>query len=221
MAIAKTKERAAVRGRPFHFGGTRLAFGSVSSAPIEPSPKEKRRRLEAALVATGAEDRSAFETLYGLTKGKLFGICLRICGSRQAAEDVMAETYLTIWKRAGAYQPGRVSPITWLATIARNKSIDWKRKRGRRPQTSDEKLPELVDDAPRADDLMVADQDAAKLHLCLDKLGEDQRGAIRTAFFEGLSYSELAEREGVPLGTMKSRIRRGLISLKDCLRDDD
>ena len=193
----------------------------MSSAPVQSSSEDQRRRLEAALVATGEEDRGAFETLYGLTKGKLFGICLRICGSRQAAEDVMAETYLTIWKRAGAYQPGRVSPITWLATIARNKSIDWKRKRGRRPQTSDEKLPELIDEGPRADDLMLADENAARLHLCLDRLGDDQRGAIRTAFFEGLSYSELAEREGVPLGTMKSRIRRGLLSLKDCLRDED
>lgn len=221
MATATLHERAARRGRPFHFGAVRLAFGAVSSAPANPSPKDQRRRLEAALVATGEEDRSAFETLYGMTKAKLFGICLRICGSRQAAEDVMAETYLTIWKRAGAYQPGRVSPVTWLATIARNKSIDWKRKRGRRPQTSDEKLPELIDETPRADDIMMADQDATKLHLCLDKLGEDQRGAIRTAFFEGLSYSELAERENIPLGTMKSRIRRGLIALKDCLRDDD
>ncbi|HEU4876386.1 MAG TPA: sigma factor, partial [Sphingomicrobium sp.] len=83
-------------------------------APSTPDADAARQRLVEALIATGAEDRSAFRTLYGLTSAKLFGVCLRICGERQAAEDVLSEVYLTVWKRAGAYEPGRASPISWL-----------------------------------------------------------------------------------------------------------
>lgn len=133
----------------------------------------------------------------------------------------MSEVYLTIWKRAGAYQPGRVSPVTWLATIARNKAIDWRRARGRRKDAPVEEIAELPDSGPLAEQQLLEGEQRERLHLCLDRLGDDQRSAIRTAFFNGLTYSELAEREGVPLGTMKSRVRRGLMALKDCLNNDD
>ncbi len=177
--------------------------------------------LVEALVATGNEDRNAFRTVYRLTSAKLFGVCLRICGDRQAAEDVLSEVYLTVWKRAGAFEPGRASPISWLATIARNRAIDWRRSSGRRPTTSVDEVAELADERASAEDTMLVDEQAAQLHLCLDKLEERQRGAIRTAFFDGLTYAELAERDAVPLGTMKSWVRRGLLRLKECLRADD
>ncbi|MEO7814538.1 MAG: sigma-70 family RNA polymerase sigma factor [Sphingomicrobium sp.] len=177
-------------------------------------------RLVEALVATGAEDRAAFSTLYKLTSAKLFGVCLRICGERQAAEDVLSEVYLTIWRRAGAYEPGRASPISWLATIARNRAIDWRRAAGRKVATNLDDAPEVADPAPSAEQRMLASGEDQRLHSCLDQLEDKQRGAIRTAFFDGLTYAELAERDGVPLGTMKSWVRRGLMRLKDCLRDD-
>lgn len=94
------------------------------SEPISPGEPAAAARtaLVEALVATGEQDRSAFQRVYRLTSAKLFGVCLRICGDRQAAEDVLHEVYLTVWKRAGGYEPGRSSPITWLATIARNRA---------------------------------------------------------------------------------------------------
>ncbi|WP_310467174.1 sigma-70 family RNA polymerase sigma factor [Sphingomonas sp.] len=192
------------------------------SAPLPPQPTTDAARaaLVEALVATGAEDRSAFATLYQMTSAKLFGICLRICGERGAAEDVLSEVYLTIWRRAGAYEPGRASPISWLATIARNRAIDWRRSAGRRPGVTLDAAPEVADETPTAEDRMVEREVAGRLHLCLDQLDDKQRGAIRSAFFGGLTYAELAEREAVPLGTMKSWVRRGLQKLKDCLRDD-
>ena len=171
-------------------------------------------------MATGGEDRAAFATLYQLTSAKLFGVCLRICGDRQAAEDVLSEVYLTIWRRAGAFEPGRASPISWLATIARNRAIDWRRSTGRKPAVSLDAAPDVADDAPSAEDQLVQGEADQRLHLCLDQLDDKQRGAIRTAFFDGMTYAELAERDGVPLGTMKSWVRRGLMRLKDCLRDD-
>ena len=188
--------------------------------PSQPATVAARERLVEALVATGAEDRAAFATLYRLTSAKLFGVCLRICGERQAAEDVLSEVYLTIWRRAGAFEPGRASPISWLATIARNRAIDWRRSAGRKLAVTLDDAPEVADPEPSAEDRLVTSGEDHRLHLCLDQLEDKQRGAIRTAFFEGLTYAELAEREGVPLGTMKSWVRRGLIRLKDCLSDD-
>ena len=192
------------------------------TVPLQPQPTNDaaRARLVEALVATGAEDRAAFATLYNLTSAKLFGVCLRICGERQAAEDVLSEVYLTVWRRAGAYEPGRASPISWLATIARNRAIDWRRSSGRKVAITLDEAPEVADPEPSAEQRMVTNDEDQRLHLCLDQLEDKQRGAIRTAFFDGLTYAELAEREGVPLGTMKSWVRRGLMRLKDCLRDD-
>ena len=176
-----------------------------------------RARLVEALVATGNADRAAFRQVYKLTSAKLFGICLRICGERQAAEDVLHEVYITIWKRAGAYEPGRASPISWLATIARNRAIDWRRANPAARTAPVEDLVNLPDDTLSAPDQMDQEEAARRLHLCLDALDQPQRDAIRTAFFDGLTYAELADRKAVPLGTMKSWIRRGLMRLKDCL----
>lgn len=178
---------------------------------------DARLKLVEALVRTGHEDRAAFRDLYALTSAKLFGICYRICGERQAAEDVLHDVYLTIWKRAGAYEPHRASPITWLATIARNRAIDWRRAQGVRRATPIEDAPPILDEAPLVSDTLVADEEAHRLHGCLEALEDRQRGAIRTAFFDGVTYAELAERESVPLGTMKSWVRRGLAKLRECL----
>lgn len=182
-----------------------------------PDAHAARAKLAELLWRIGQEDRSAIAPLYTLTSAKLFGICLRICGERQAAEDVLQEVYLTVWKRAAGYDPGRASPITWLATIARNRAIDWRRAQGNRAMTViDEALP-VADDRPLAYDTMLAAESDRRLHLCLDQLEDRQRDAIRTAFFDGVTYAELADRLGVPLGTMKSWVRRGLMRLKECV----
>lgn len=178
-----------------------------------------RATLAAALIATGEEDRSAFRTVYRMTSAKLFGICIRICGDRQAAEDVLHEVYLTIWRRAGSFQPDRASPISWLATIARNRAIDWRRANSARRIDPVEWADEIADGSLTADEAMIAGESDRRLHLCLDSLDVQQKNAIRTAFFGGLTYAELAERSAVPLGTMKSWVRRGLARLKECLGD--
>lgn len=188
--------------------------------PVPADPAAARAHLTDVLVRTGGEDRSAMAELYHLTAAKLFGICLRICGERQAAEDVLQEVYLTIWKRAGGYEPGRASPISWLATIARNRAIDWRRAQRTRPATPIDDAPDIADDRPLASEAMIVNDEGRRLHLCLEALEDRQRVAIRTAFFEGATYAELADRQGVPLGTMKSWVRRGLQRLKECVSDD-
>lgn len=189
------------------------------SEPIqsEPAAASARAALVEALIATGEQDRLAFQQVYRLTSAKLFGICVRICGERQAAEDVLHEVYLTVWKRAGAYEPGRSSPITWLATIARNRAIDWRRAAVKSSSRPLSEATDVADDTPLAVDGIIQQQQDRSLHLCLDNLDVNQREAIRSAFYGGLTYAELAERKAVPLGTMKSWVRRGLLRLKECL----
>lgn len=176
-----------------------------------------RTRLTEMLVRTGDEDRAAFREVYRLTSAKLFGICLRICGERQAAEDVLHDVYLLVWRRAAGFEPGRASPISWLATIARNKAIDWRRAQGRQTAAPIAAAGDPADSRPLASDALLADEQMRRLHHCLDGLEDRQRDAIRTAFFDGVTYHELAERVAVPVGTMKSWIRRGLLSLRSCL----
>ena len=187
------------------------------AAPMTGRDAAARAELTEMLVRTGDEDRAAFRELYVRTNAKLFGICLRICGEREAAADVLHDVYLTVWKRAGGYEPSRASPITWLATIARNRAIDWRRAQGSRRTAPIEDAPEIADDAPLASETLIADEDAHSLHRCLDELDGNQRDSIRTAFFQGVTYAELAERLNVPLGTMKSWVRRGLARLRECL----
>jgi len=181
------------------------------------SPDAARTRLAETLVKVGSEDRAAFRDLYDLTSAKLFGICLRICGQREAAEDVLHEVYLIVWRRAGAWEPGRASPITWLATIARNRAIDWRRSAGGRPTTTLDDAPDLPDLTPDAEAGLVAAGERHRLVDCLAELDDRQRDSIRTAFFDGVTYADIAARAAVPVGTAKSWIRRGLARLKDCL----
>lgn len=180
----------------------------------------RRAALTRALVDTAAEDRDAFRQVYRLTYAKLFGICLRICGERQAAEDVLQDVYVQVWRRAGAYEPGRASPITWLAAIARNRALDWRRAHARSHVAAGATLPDVADPAPDAETTLADADEAARIRDCLDQLEERQRSAVRTAFYDGVTYAELALRESVPLATMKSLVRRALIRLRGCLSDD-
>ena len=182
------------------------------------SSADARAALRTALVATGHGDRRAFALVYQRTSAKLFGVCLRILGSRNEAEDALQEAYVNVWRKAAGYDPAKSSPISWLAALARNKAIDRLRARGTRAHSPiDEEAMALVDPAPSATDRIEAGEDARRLGGCIDELEDKQRGAIRAAFFDGATYSELATRGGVPLGTMKSWVRRGLMRLKECL----
>lgn len=174
-----------------------------------------RAHLAETLVAVGGEDRAAFHELYRLTSAKLFGIALRICGDRQAAEDVLHEVYLIVWRRAGAWEPGRASPITWLATIARNRAIDW--RRAVRPAASLDAADGIADPDIGAEARLAVAGERHALLDCLAELEERQRAAIRRAFFDGLTYAQVAAAAGVPVSTTKSWVRRGLGKLKECL----
>ena len=187
--------------------------------PSSPSAILARKRLADALISVGRGDRAALAEVYNLTSAKLFGICLRICGDREEAEDVVQEVYVKVWQRAGRFDPERASPITWLAAIARNSAIDRLRARPTVAAAPIDAAGEVADDRPAADAAIEDAQEQGRMRACLDALEARASSAIRAAFFGGLTYAELAERDRVPLGTMKTWIRRGLLQLRACLGD--
>jgi RNA polymerase sigma-70 factor (ECF subfamily) len=191
---------------------------AVSSSGARVSDTAAQAALSAALRAAARGDRKALRDVFDRTSAKLMGICLRILKDREEAEDVLQEVYVSIWSRAGTFDPGKASAITWLATIARNRAIDRLRSRRSRAGSAPvEEIMELADDRPDGFAVVAAKDEGERIHHCLSTLETKLQEMIRVAFFDGLSYSDLAARAGVPLGTMKSWIRRGLQRLRDCL----
>jgi RNA polymerase sigma factor (sigma-70 family) len=171
---------------------------------------DEDEQLNAEIARVGTGDRAALRRVYDETSARLFGICLRLTGDRDAAEDALQETYLRVWRRADRFDPARASALTWLALVARGVAIDGRRAAGR--AAAGRAAAEALPTAPAPDA-----QELHTLNDCLDRLDDGQRGYIRSAFYGGYSYDELARTAEVPAGTMKSRIRRGLAALKRCL----
>ncbi|BDA82545.1 RNA polymerase sigma factor [Aureimonas sp. SA4125] len=183
------------------------------------TPDEGRQYLVERLEAVAGGDRAALRDIYERTSAKLFGVCLRILPDREEAEDVLQDVYLTVWNKAERFDPSRASPITWLATIARNRAIDRQRALGPRAfhRAIDDAL-DVAEDAPDVLTQMERVEENRQLTACLETLDARTRGAIVSAFFGGRTYETLAADESLPLGTMKSLIRRGLQRLKNCLQ---
>ena len=184
---------------------------------VSAASDDARERLAKALARVARGDRAALGDIYSATSAKLFGVCLRILPDREEAEDVLQEAYLTVWRKAAAFDPSRGSPITWLVTLTRNRALD--RLRSRRPIPSEpiDLVDHVADEALPADSLIERDQESARLAACLGELPSADGTLIRAAFYQGSSYPELAARAALPLGTVKSRIRRALLKLKGCL----
>jgi RNA polymerase sigma-70 factor (ECF subfamily) len=181
-------------------------------------PDTARQQLAAALVRVAKGDRAALQLVYHDTAAKLFGVCLRILRDNGEAEEVLQEVYITVWRRASMFDPDRASPITWLVAIARNRAIDRLRSTARaRAMRPIEDAVDITDAAPGALAQIETSQEHRRLIDCLDDLEPRHAAAIRAAFLDGATYEELAKKVDVPLGTMKSWIRRSLMRLRECL----
>ncbi len=177
--------------------------------------------LALLLAQVAAGDANAFQQFYDKTSAKLFGVVLRIVTERQEAEDVLQEVYVSVWRKAATFDPARASPITWVATIARNRAIDRLRARPPRAHVPVEAAYDLADDGPLPDSGLVASQNARRLETSLATLEPRHAAAIRACYFEGVTYEELAAREAVPVGTLKSWVRRGLLRMRGQLESSE
>ena len=191
-------------------GTTRPPGEGADPIPSDPAVSD--------LGKVAAGDVVAFQQLYRTTSATLFGICTRILREPGEAEEALQDVYVAIWRRAATFDPARGSAKAWMATLARNCAVDRLRTRSRVAATPLDYADEIADERPLAPDLIERRQERTKLEDCLELLAPGDIGLIRTAFFEGSSYSELAIRTDRPLGTVKSRIRRALLKLADCLQ---
>ena len=186
-------------------------------SPGMSSPPRSSADLEALIARCGLGDRKALDELYKASSAKLFGICLRVLNDRAAAEDVLQEVFVKVWHAADRYASNGLSPISWMATIARNAAIDRLRQRTARREDGGDAIPEMRDRSPTPEQRAVAAGEARRIAGCMEELEAVRRDAVRGAYLDGRTYAELATAAGVPLNTMRTWLRRSLIALRECL----
>lgn len=197
-----------------------------------PTPKsdwsDRSVELSQLVARAGLGDREAFATLYERTSPHLLGVVLRIQRDRAMAEDILQEVFVNVWRAAHSFDAAQSQPLTWLTSVARNRAIDSLRRAHAQPQLKaptsasgdDEETDvydSVADDAPGPLELLSRASDARALGHCMEGLSAQQRQSVALAFFDGLSHGEVAEAMRQPLGTVKSWVRRALMSLKNCL----
>ncbi|ASJ75855.1 sigma-70 family RNA polymerase sigma factor [Granulosicoccus antarcticus] len=178
------------------------------------------QRLNGLIGACATGTESAFEQLYKLTSSQLFGVLRRILKTDALAEEALQDTYVKIWNNAERYQSDKSAPRTWLVSIARNHAIDVLRKRRSREDVELNMDSASIDTMPDREQPMDQQLESSQLlNLCLQQLSRPARECVIRAYCEGFSQEELSQRLQRPIGTVKSWIRRSLVSLKDCLDD--
>lgn len=183
------------------------------------SPASEGDALSGLIARTAIGDRGAFRAVFELARSPLFGICLRMLSNRGEAEEALQDAFVRVWQHAGGFSGGANNAMAWLRAITRNRCLEILRRRGvDDADWSDEIAEAIVDDAPDPETAAVRAQTAHTIFDCLTGLAPAERQAIELAFYDGLSYSEVAERLARPGGTVKSQIRRALARLKDCLQ---
>ena len=177
----------------------------------------RRALLLPVMAKVAAGDRAAFAQLYRETSGILLHVARRILPEGGEAEEAVQEAYLTVWRKAVAFDPTRGHAMTWLMTIARNSAIDRLRARRRVSTAPIDDAQAVADPGESAFGRLVETQERNRLAVCMEDLERRDVDFLRAAFFEGSSYVELAARASLPLPTVKSRVRRALLKLRACL----
>jgi len=197
--------------------GSMQSGETVSGVPPAPAPDD-----EAVLAAIQRRDDAALAELYDRYGRPAFGLAYRLLGERGVAEDVVQEAFLAVWRRAASYHADRGSARAWLMSIVHNGAIDRRRGRYKREQTDvglDDVAFRLETDAEDTFAIVAEGIAAEQVRAALGGLPDEQRQAIELAYFGGMTHQEIAERTGAPLGTVKSRMRLGLLKLRSALAD--
>lgn len=197
---------------------------------MNPPSEPQRTHDDGAWETEGAEllsrvarlrDESAFARLYDLCAPLLYGLACRMVGPGADAEDVLQEVMLQAWNRAAAFDPGKGSARVWLVVMTRSRCLDKLRRRGARrghEVAGLDALAEPADGEESASETMEQAEARTMVRKALAALPAEQRRTLEIAYFEGLSQSEIAERTGEPLGTVKTRMRLGMMKLMDLLK---
>ena len=163
-------------------------------------------------------NQSALGELYDRHGRLIYSLALRVLRDQGDAEDVVQEVFLQAWREAARFDLTRGNVVAWLVMVTRSRAIDRLRRRQARPQLAAKSEPDgRVDDSPRADVQMEWQSRATEVRRALETLPLLQRVAVELAFFDGLTHAEIAEQLEVPLGTVKTRVRQGLLKMRDCL----
>ena len=194
----------------------------MMNAPEDTADREAQARDQAGLLAAMARgDKSALAGLYDTLAKPLYSLAFRVTGDAAEAQDLVQDVFLQLWNTAGSYDPARGSVFSWAATLTRNRAIDRVRMRKRRADLLAGSAAELQPAAPAgagdsAGALWVQEK-AGAVRAALRQLAPDQQQALELAYFSGLTQQEIATRLNEPLGTIKARIRRGLLKLRETL----
>jgi RNA polymerase sigma-70 factor, ECF subfamily len=186
-------------------------------------PQNLRSNPDAAalaqlIAAVALGDRDAYRRLYDATAPKLFAVALRILRDDSRAEDVLQDSFVNVWNGAAGYNANLSAPMTWMVTIIRNRALDYIRRTDPRTVAFDDDLEATLEsDAIGPDGGAIRSQQAVALERCLKRLDPGQRQAIAFAYYQGLTHSELAATLRIPIGTVKTWIRRGLEKMRRCL----
>ena len=176
---------------------------------------------ETALVACANGDRSALQAIYQFESRRLLGVAMRIVRERALAEDVVHDAFMNIWTKAASFDALRGSGRGWIHTIVRNLALSVVRANGREVSADEEAIEALEADAVASaapmPELFEINADIGRLDACLRALDAPKRNSILAAYLDGCSHSEIAERLNAPLGSVKAWIKRGLLSLRECM----
>jgi len=176
---------------------------------LEVAGAPDNRALAGYLARVAAGDRAGFGMLYHLTSARMWSVIRRMIVYRQPAEDVLQETYLTIWRKAHLFDPAAGEAMGWMTTIARHRAIEWLRQ----PANAAQRSTDAAEEAAAQDQT----EQSVLFGELLGKLPREQRESLFLVYFYGMTQEEVSSALDVPLGTIKSRVRRGLIALKDLL----
>ena len=171
----------------------------------------------AAIVACARGERAALDGLYQAEAARMLGVALRIVRRRTLAEEAVQDTFVQVWRKASSFDPALGSGRTWLYAILRNRALNILRDESRTDLIGEAEAFDRASDEDDPETIVSKLSDASALKRCLQKLDEKRRAAILLAYAHGLTHNELAGRLSLPLGTVKSWIRRSLGTLKECL----
>ena len=195
----------------------RVAYDARDLTGMTSAPAMAKPDIETALARCAKGEEAALRLLYETEAGRMLGVAMRLLRRRALAEEAVQDAFVLIWRKASTFDPAKGSGLTWIYTVLRNRALNILRDESRTELRDSPVGEEVEDERDSPETAMLKLSDADALRACLEKLEPKRRSAILLAYVQGLSHGELAGRLDQPLGTIKSWIRRSMMSLKECL----